>query len=231
MATQQFGYGPGVWTPAKGVGAVAFPKLQQPGAVAPKFKPENKYKALAAKAIGEMAYGAMMNQQAKKEEAIAKQQQELSNFISKSALDNERKMETEAYGGPRGSDWSFMPSIADGVVPTTEKDVTSTYNSELETEYQRGEINKQGAFPVTGVTNYDWDNDPDKILTTRYGPMSNEEFRNSIDYTQGRPIGGKGWVWIPDKNIVGWNMAYDGHWTYQGPSTRTKPARIIGGNS
>ena len=56
MATQQFGYGPGVWAPAKGVGVVAIPKLLQPGAVTPEFKPENPYKALAAKAIGEMAY-------------------------------------------------------------------------------------------------------------------------------------------------------------------------------
>jgi len=56
MATQQFGYGPGVWAPAKGVGAVAIPKLLQPGAVAPQFKAENKYLGMAAKAIGEMAY-------------------------------------------------------------------------------------------------------------------------------------------------------------------------------
>ena len=70
MATQQYGYGPNVWGTAKGAGVQQFAKLAQPGAVAPQFK-ENKYKALAAKAIGEMAYGAMMNSEAKK-----KQQQE-----------------------------------------------------------------------------------------------------------------------------------------------------------
>jgi len=68
MATQQFGYGPGVWAPAKGVGAVAIPKLLQPGAVTPEFKPENPYKALAAKAIGEMAYAHFLGGDKKEEE-------------------------------------------------------------------------------------------------------------------------------------------------------------------
>jgi len=68
MATQQFGYGPGVWGPAKGVGAVEIPKLLQPGAVTPDFKPENPYKALAAKAIGEMAYAHFMGGDKEEEE-------------------------------------------------------------------------------------------------------------------------------------------------------------------
>lgn len=79
MATQQYGYGPNVWAPAKGTGVQKFATLAQPGAVAPQFKAENKYKAFAAKAIGEMAYGAIQNQQAKKNEAIRMQKLDRDN--------------------------------------------------------------------------------------------------------------------------------------------------------
>ena len=34
---------------------------------------------------------------------------EKNDFINKSALENQRLMENEAYGGPRGEDWSFVP--------------------------------------------------------------------------------------------------------------------------
>jgi len=59
MATQQFGYGPNVWAPAKGTGAVDISTLAQPGGAKPEFKPQNEYAALAAKMVGELAYGAM----------------------------------------------------------------------------------------------------------------------------------------------------------------------------
>jgi len=120
MATQQFGYGPNVWAPAKGIGVQQFAKLAQPGAVAPQFKAENKYKALAAKAIGEMAYGAMMNNAAKKKKAEEK------------ALTQSLYGDTfEALSGKSG-DFMFKSPFEDSVVPT-EKDETNTETKSTET--------------------------------------------------------------------------------------------------
>ena len=115
MATQQFGYGPNVWAPAKGIGVQQFAKLQQPGAVAPQFKAENKYKALAAKAIGEMAYGAMMNQETKKKKA---EERALTQSLYGDTF--------EALSGKAG-DFMFQP-FESSVVPTEEnKNEEETY--------------------------------------------------------------------------------------------------------
>lgn len=119
MATQQFGYGPNVWAPAKGIGVQQFAKLQQPGAVAPQFKAENKYKALAAKAIGEMAYGAMMNSQAKKKKA---EERALTQSLYGDTF--------EALSGEAGN-FMFQP-FESSVVPT-EKDKTNTETKSTET--------------------------------------------------------------------------------------------------
>ena len=112
MATQAYGYGPNVWAAAKPLGAQQFARLQQPGAVAPQFKAENKYKALAAKAIGEMAYGAMMNQEAKKKKA---EERALTQSLYGDTF--------EALSGKSG-DFMFQP-FESSVVPT-EKDETNT---------------------------------------------------------------------------------------------------------
>jgi hypothetical protein len=116
MATQQYGYGPNVWSPAKGIGVQQFAKLAQPGAVAPQFKAENKYKALAAKAIGEMAYGAMMNDNAKKEEA--KKEAELKAFAKKNTEMNYQRGQTFDSG--------FSPSIVGDNVSTKDEIKTET---------------------------------------------------------------------------------------------------------
>ena len=132
MATQQFGYGPNVWAPAKGIGVQQFAKLQQPGAVAPQFKAENKYKALAAKAIGEMAYGAMMNQEAKKQQAA--KEAELKAFNKKNAQMNAQRRQTFDVG--------FDPTIVletenteDKTTKSTESNTTVNFDA---TNYNKG---------------------------------------------------------------------------------------------
>jgi len=96
MATQQFGYGPGVWGPAKGVGAVDIPKLLQPGAVTPDFKPENPYKALAAKAIGEMAYAHFLG--GDREEEEKPETGSVANWLEGTKYAEQRKL-AERPGG------------------------------------------------------------------------------------------------------------------------------------
>jgi len=53
-----------------------------------------------------------------------KAEAEKNAFIAKSAFDNQKKMETEAYGGMRGSDWRFtpLPPTPEEVVKSQEKE-------------------------------------------------------------------------------------------------------------
>jgi len=125
MATQQFGYGPNVWAPAKGIGVQQFAKLAQPGAVAPQFK-ENKYKALAAKAIGEMAYGAMMNSETKKQKAIEEKKAEELRVRDHNI--NSRENRFQYMMG--GDEYQFKPSI----VPTTKDETNTETNTSTETK-------------------------------------------------------------------------------------------------
>ena len=133
MATQQYGYGPNVWATAKPLGAQQFARLQQPGGATPTFKAENKYKALAAKAIGEMAYGAMMNQEAKKEQAAKKE--ELKAFNKKNAEMNAQRRQTFDVG--------FSPSIA-----TNSNEVE---NKEEEKENNKNNIEEEKEIEEYGV--------------------------------------------------------------------------------
>jgi len=82
-------------------------RVAQPGAV-PIYNKENKYKAYAAKAIGEMAYGGFTNwmDKRKAEEEKIQKRNEFSNI---SAMENQSQMEMEAYGMPRNQ---FEKSIA-----------------------------------------------------------------------------------------------------------------------
>jgi len=93
MATQQFGYGPNVWAPAKGVGAVEMPILSAAPAVAPKFKPKNEYAGYAAKMIGELAYGAMA-------EGMAPQYSGFNELLQKDVYT--RQPGSAQFAGPDG---------------------------------------------------------------------------------------------------------------------------------
>jgi hypothetical protein len=111
MATQQFGYGPNVWAPAKGVGAVAIPKLLQPGAVAPQFKSENKYMGMAAKAIGEMMYDQFLG--GREEETDGTEGNELTNQNSAITSTADLFKESAMFDPDAGA------SYVDNVVPTS----------------------------------------------------------------------------------------------------------------
>jgi hypothetical protein len=145
MATQQFGYGPGVWAPAKGVGAVAIPKLLQPGAVTPEFKPENPYKALAAKAIGEMAYAHFLGGRGEGEGG-----EEFKALPDK-----------DLSGKLMGSDGTFAKSIVDNTKSsedTPEKSYTIVYK-------EVGPNKVQKAVGIEG--DYPWETDPEGFLTNK----------------------------------------------------------------
>ena len=146
MATQQYGYGPNVWATAKPLGAQQYARLQQPGGATPTFKAENKYKALAAKAIGEMAYGAMMNQEAKKEQAA--KEAELKAFNEKNAKMNAQRRQTFDVG--------FSPSIAmnSNEVKNEEKEEEKESKNDTKPEIQASKINNKKytteIFPIFG---------------------------------------------------------------------------------
>jgi hypothetical protein len=131
MATQQFGYGPGVWAPAKGVGAVEIPKLLQPGAVTPDFKPENPYKALAAKAIGEMAYSHFMGGREKEEEKFSDTTPMDDWLYGQKYAEQRKKMEGRSVGATAQEHSIFTKSLAEKS-PDDVDFVGDTYTGNIE---------------------------------------------------------------------------------------------------
>ena len=103
---------PQTWNGGKGVNSTKKvrvginPKLDPKGNPIPVTARDwSKWKIGAGTAIpGYAGIQALMNQFGGGEAEEKK-----NAFINQGALDNERLMEKEAYGGPRGSDWSFVP--------------------------------------------------------------------------------------------------------------------------
>jgi hypothetical protein len=225
MATQQFGYGPNVWAPAKGTGAIEIPQLAQPGGAKPEFKPQNEYAALAAKMVGELAYGAMAEEMAPeyvgynevlgkhvyrikpgsaqfapeggwmlpdsdsiwerdlgrllKQHEISEQEKivaEQADMRAESEAENVRKMELEAYGGPRNE---YYDALAAGESP---------FSSSL-TE----------ALEPTTVPAYDWSQHDltDINLDTSGLPMP------ELTHDGKAALEGGKWVWKQDKTDIG----------------------------
>ena len=215
MATQQYGYGPNVWAPAKGTGVQKFATLAQPGAVAPQFKAENKYKAFAAKAIGEMAYGAIQNQQAKKNEAIRMQ---------KLDRDNNKQFEYERMN-PKVDPEGVSPGTGDRgigldssqfektIVPLIEKDDTA-----FDVNSAPGEpVQKIGKNGVMGTWSYVTERKPIGMkapawknkLDGGYKPggewkwKANEYTGNTDDYKSGDRVQVRGMVYQITEGLNG----------------------------
>ena len=122
MATQQFGYGPNVWGSAKGIGAIDIPKLQQPGAVAPDFKPENPYKALAAKAIGDMLFEQFMGGEKEEEEKSVFHSSVEDELYGQKYAEQRKLMEGKNIGANRQQHEIFQKSLLDNPDPLNPDD-------------------------------------------------------------------------------------------------------------
>ena len=196
MATQQFGYGPNVWAPAKGTGVVDIPKLLQPGAVTPDFKPENPSKALAAKAIGEMAYAHFMGGKGEEEESSEK-----PNWLSTD----------EHYKQTAGQ--IFKPSIAE-LEEMQKPDYDIVYKEHKSGGRGKGGITK---VPIDIVGEYPWDTDPEGFLTRRnlHKPFLHGGYPEIFNLLPVNPDDDNGrWIWSP----------FQDKWVYKtGPTPRQRP--------